>query len=81
MQHITLCTPMHYIYVGISHLHIYDRSHGAMTRGTARASTNRGRQHPARQRQVLVHLTKIFEFTLPIYILIMILGCALGYRS
>jgi hypothetical protein len=81
MQHITLCTPMHYNYVGVSHLHICDRSHGARTRGTVGASTNRGCQHPARQRQVLVHLTKIFEFTLPIYILIMIIGCALGYMS
>jgi hypothetical protein len=28
-----------------------------------------------------VHLTTILEFILPIYILIAILGCALGYMS
>jgi hypothetical protein len=28
-----------------------------------------------------MHLTTILEFILPIYILIRILGCALGYRS
>jgi hypothetical protein len=31
--------------------------------------------------QALVHLTTILEFILSYYILIMILGCALGYRS
>jgi hypothetical protein len=29
----------------------------------------------------LVHLTTILEFMLSFYIIIMILGCALGYRS
>jgi hypothetical protein len=32
-------------------------------------------------RQAPVHLTTTLEFMLSFYILIMILGCALGYRS
>jgi hypothetical protein len=74
--------PMHCIYVGISYLHICDRSRGARTRGASGASTSRGRLLRARPRQALVHLTTTLEFIFVIlYPLFMILGCALSARS
>jgi hypothetical protein len=78
VQHIALCTTC-IVLLLVSHTYAFcDRPRGVRTRGTARASISQG--HRARARQAPVHLTTILEFILS-FILIMILGCALGYRS
>jgi hypothetical protein len=69
------------IYVSVSYLHIFYRSHGARTRETTEASTSQGRWLRARPRQLPVHLTTILELFYFFYILFMILVCVLGYRS
>jgi hypothetical protein len=80
MHHLTLCITC-IAFILVSHTCIFfDRPCGARTRGTAGASTRRGREPRAGPRQPLVHLTIFLELTY-LCILFRVRECALGYRS